>query len=139
MLIFMRLGAVREDVDRVREKILSLGFRSHEIPGAQRIAIGFTGNKLVSREVKKLSHLPIAVDPSHGTGAWELVAPMAHSAVAAGADGLIIEVHRDPETAFPDGFQSLRPDTFRRLLNRLQELAPLMGRSVSVDTSVATT
>jgi 3-deoxy-7-phosphoheptulonate synthase len=89
--------------------------------------------------VKKLSHLPIVVDPSHGTGAWELVAPMAQAAVAAGADGLIIEVHPDPETAFSDGFQSLRPDTFRRLLDRLQELAPLMGKSLSLVTSVATT
>ena len=89
--------------------------------------------------VKKLSHLPILVDPSHGTGAWELVPPMAQAAVAAGADGLIIEVHPDPERALSDGFQSLRPDTFRRLMDRLQELAPMMGKSLSLDTSVVTT
>lgn len=89
--------------------------------------------------VKKLSHLPILVDPSHGTGAWELVSPMAQAAVAAGADGLVIEVHPDPERALSDGFQSLRPDTFRRLMDRLQELAPLMGKSLPLDTSVVTT
>lgn len=89
--------------------------------------------------VKKLSHLPILVDPSHGTGAWELVSPMAQAAVAAGADGLMIEVHPDPERALSDGFQSLRPDTFRRLMDRLQELAPMMGKSFSPDTSVVTT
>lgn len=89
--------------------------------------------------VKKLSHLPILVDPSHGTGAWELVPPMAQAAVAAGADGLVIEVHPDPERALSDGFQSLRPDTFRRLMDRLQELAPMMGKSLPLDTSVVTT
>lgn len=89
--------------------------------------------------VKKLSHLPILVDPSHGSGAWDLVAPMALAAVAAGADGLIIEVHADPASALSDGFQSLRPETFRRLLDRLQELAPLMGKSLPLATSVAAT
>lgn len=87
--------------------------------------------------VKKLSHLPIVVDPSHGTGAWDLVAPMALAAVAAGADGLVIEVHPDPEKALSDGFQSLRPETFRRLMNRLEELAPLMGKSVLLHSPAA--
>ena len=59
--------------------------------------------------IKKLSHLPVIVDPSHAVGKWDLVAPMAKAAVAAGADGLIIEVHPNPEEAFSDGEQSLKP------------------------------
>lgn len=81
--------------------------------------------------VKKLSHLPIIVDPSHGTGAWDLVIPMAQAAVVAGADGLIIEVHQDPQAALSDGFQSLRPDKFRYLIERLHELAPHVNRTIS--------
>ena len=81
--------------------------------------------------IKKLSHLPIVVDPSHGTGAWDMVLPMAQAAVAAGADGLMIEVHQDPTSALSDGFQSLRPDKFKLLLERLARLAPLMGKSLS--------
>ncbi len=80
--------------------------------------------------VKRISHLPIIVDPSHGTGSWDLVIPMAQAAVAAGADGLMIEVHQDPSAALSDGFQSLRPDKFRNLLERLSRLAPLMGKSL---------
>jgi 3-deoxy-7-phosphoheptulonate synthase len=79
--------------------------------------------------VKKLSHLPIIVDPSHGTGAWDLVIPMAQAAVVAGADGLIIEVHPNPDSALSDGFQSLRPDKFRLLLDRLRELGTIVGRT----------
>ena len=63
--------------------------------------------------IKKMSHLPIIADPSHGTGHWEYVNPMAKAAVAAGADGLMIEIHPDPENALSDGAQSLRPDKFR--------------------------
>lgn len=85
--------------------------------------------------VKKISHLPIIVDPSHGTGSWELVLPMAQAAVAAGADGLMIEVHQDPNTALSDGFQSLRPDKFKALLERLSRLAPLMGKSLPATTA----
>jgi 3-deoxy-7-phosphoheptulonate synthase len=81
--------------------------------------------------VKKLSHLPMIVDPSHGTGSWELVVPMALAAVAAGADGLMIEVHPNPQEALSDGFQSLRTDTFRELMRRLAELVPTVKRSVS--------
>lgn len=79
--------------------------------------------------VKKLCHLPIIVDPSHGTGAWDLVIPMALAAVVAGADGLIIEVHQDPQQALSDGFQSLRPDKFKGLMDRLKELAPFIQRT----------
>src|SRR6188474_3888922 len=70
--------------------------------------------------IKKLSHLPIVVDPSHGTGRRDKVPPMARAAVAAGADGLLIEVHHSPETALCDGPQSLYPSQFRELLSQLQ-------------------
>ena len=70
--------------------------------------------------LKKLSHLPVFVDPSHGTGHWDLVAPMAKGAVACGADGLIIEVHPKPEEALSDGPQSLKPAKFAQLMRELR-------------------
>jgi 3-deoxy-7-phosphoheptulonate synthase len=78
--------------------------------------------------VKKLSHLPIVVDPSHGTGRRDKVIPMARAAVAAGADGLLIEVHDEPEKALCDGAQSLLPEQFERLMGELRVIAPVLGR-----------
>jgi len=80
--------------------------------------------------VKKLSHLPIVADPSHGTGRRDKVAPMARAAVAAGADGLMIEVHPDPDRAFSDGAQSLRPEQFEDLMTQLRRIAPAVGRTI---------
>jgi 3-deoxy-7-phosphoheptulonate synthase len=80
--------------------------------------------------VKKLSHLPIIGDPSHGTGRRDKVAPMARAAVAAGADGLLIEVHPDPDHALSDGAQSLRPDQFEELMGQLRMIAPAVGRTL---------
>ncbi len=80
--------------------------------------------------VKKLSHLPIIVDPSHGTGRRDKVIPMARAAVAAGADGLLIEVHNDPDRALSDGAQSLFPDQFDRLMGELRVIAPVLGRTL---------
>ncbi|MDZ7375985.1 MAG: 3-deoxy-7-phosphoheptulonate synthase [candidate division KSB1 bacterium] len=80
--------------------------------------------------VKKLSHLPIIADPSHGTGKREFVAPMARAAVASGADGLIIEVHHQPDKAMSDGPQSLFPDQFQRLMEELKVIAWAIGRTV---------
>ena len=80
--------------------------------------------------VKKLSHLPIVADPSHGTGRRDKVAPMARAAVAAGADGLLIEVHPDPDHALSDGAQSLWPEQFEELMQQLRMIAPAVGRSV---------
>ena len=80
--------------------------------------------------VKKLSHLPIVADPSHGTGRRDKVAPMARAAVAAGADGLLIEVHPDPDRALSDGAQSLRPAQFEELMGQLRLVAPAVGRSI---------
>lgn len=80
--------------------------------------------------VKELSHLPVVVDPSHGTGRWQMVRPMARAAVAAGADGLIIEVHPHPEVALSDGDQSLTPKNFVRLMSEVRAIAKLMGKTV---------
>jgi 3-deoxy-7-phosphoheptulonate synthase len=80
--------------------------------------------------LKQLSHLPVMVDPSHGTGKWELVAPVARAAVAAGADGLIIEVHPHPELALSDGAQSLKPSRFSELLDSLRPVAEAVGRTL---------
>jgi len=80
--------------------------------------------------VKQLSHLPIMADPSHGTGRRDKVAPMARAAVAAGADGLLIEVHPNPERALSDGVQSLYPDQFAQLMAEIRIIAPAVGRRV---------
>ena len=83
--------------------------------------------------VHKLSHLPIVVDPSHGTGLRDKVAPMARAAVAAGADGLIIEVHPDPDHALSDGAQSMFPNQFDCLMAELRIIGPAIGRSICVE------
>ncbi|MDW5300130.1 MAG: 3-deoxy-7-phosphoheptulonate synthase [Sedimentibacter sp.] len=80
--------------------------------------------------IKKLSHLPIIVDPSHATGMWWMVEPMALAAVAAGADGLMIEVHNDPENALSDGNQSIKPEKFKQLMEKLKLIAQAVGREM---------
>lgn len=82
--------------------------------------------------VKRFSHLPVIVDPSHGTGSWRLVNPMAKAALAAGADGLLIEVHPCPEEAMSDGPQSLTPANFAQLMRELQVLAGALGRTLTI-------
>ena len=81
--------------------------------------------------IKELSHLPIIADPSHGTGRWQMVQPMARAAVAAGCDGLIIEVHPNPEVALSDGDQSLKPKNFAKLMKDLDAIAKIMGRKIN--------
>lgn len=81
--------------------------------------------------VQRLSHLPILVDPSHGTGKREKVIPLSRAAVAVGADGLIIEVHHSPDEALSDGYQSIRPQDFERLMNEIRQIAEVLGRSVA--------
>ena len=83
--------------------------------------------------VKKLSHLPVIADPSHGAGRRDMVAPMARAAVAAGVDGLIIEVHCDPDHALSDGAQSMFPSQFDRLMAELRIIAPAIGRSICLE------
>ena len=80
--------------------------------------------------IKKLSHLPMTADPSHGTGRRDKVAPMARAAVAAGCDALLIEVHHDPEKALSDGAQSLFPEQFEQLMGELRMIAPAVGRTI---------
>jgi 3-deoxy-7-phosphoheptulonate synthase len=80
--------------------------------------------------VKKLSHLPIVADPSQATGRRDKVMPMARAAVAAGADGLLVEVHPDPDRAFSDGAQSLRPEQFLEMMRQLRLIAPAVERSI---------
>jgi len=81
--------------------------------------------------IQRSSHLPLIVDPSHGTGNWHYVAPMACAAVAAGADGLMIEVHPDPANAWSDGPQSLKPEKFRLLMERVRAIATAVGRTMA--------
>ncbi|MBK5292695.1 MAG: 3-deoxy-7-phosphoheptulonate synthase [Acidobacteriia bacterium] len=80
--------------------------------------------------IKKLSHLPIIGDPSHGTGRRDFVLPMARAAVAAGADGLLVEAHPDPDRALSDGAQSLRPEQLNELMGQLRIIAPAVGRTL---------
>ena len=83
--------------------------------------------------VKKLSHLPVVADPSHGAGRRDMVAQLARAAVAAGCDGLIIEVHNDPDRALSDGAQSMHPPQFERLMAELRIIAPAIGRSICLE------
>jgi len=80
--------------------------------------------------LKELSHLPVIVDPSHATGKWNLVAPMSKAAIAAGADGLLIEVHSNPECALCDGEESIKPSKFRDLMQDIKKIAEAVGREV---------
>jgi 3-deoxy-7-phosphoheptulonate synthase len=80
--------------------------------------------------VQRLSHLPIVVDPSHGTGKRNKVTPMSRAAVAVGADGLIVEVHNQPDKALSDGAQSLYPEQFEELMVQVRQIAAVVGRDV---------
>ena len=80
--------------------------------------------------IKKLSHLPIIIDPSHAAGRWEYVESLSKAAIAAGADGLIIEVHQNPETALSDGQQSLKPGKFKTLVKKCQRIAEAIDRTL---------
>jgi len=80
--------------------------------------------------IKELSHLPIICDPSHAAGKWEMVIPLAKAAVAAGADGLIVEVHHQPELALSDGAQSLKPDKYRQLVEAVKQIAAISSVTI---------
>ncbi|MEX2105182.1 MAG: 3-deoxy-7-phosphoheptulonate synthase [Bacilli bacterium] len=79
---------------------------------------------------KYLSHLPVIVDPSHGVGKWRFVSTMAKAGVVAGADGIIIEVHQQPDKAMSDGYQSLNPNNYKALMEELRQLAPIVGKTL---------
>lgn len=96
-----------------------------------RTFVEYTRNTLdlnIIPAVKQLSHLPIIVDPSHGTGRFDFVIPMSRAAIAAGADGLLVEVHPDPSRAFSDGEQSLTHASFQKLMKEINSLASVIGR-----------
>ena len=80
--------------------------------------------------IKKLSHLPVVVDPSHATGKWWMVESLSKAAIAVGADGLIIEVHNDPKNALCDGAQSIKPEVFANLMDELKVIAKAVGREI---------
>ena len=80
--------------------------------------------------LNKKTHLPVIIDPSHAGGKWWLVEPMAKASVAAGADGLMIEVHNDPECALCDGAQSLKPEKYTNLLTQIRQIAQVVGKQV---------
>jgi 3-deoxy-7-phosphoheptulonate synthase len=86
--------------------------------------------------VQRLSHLPIVVDPSHGTGKRNKVTPLSRAAIAVGADGLIVEVHHDPDRALSDGMQSLYPDQFDALMTQVRQIAGVLGRTIPTRESV---
>ena len=83
--------------------------------------------------IKKLSHFPIIVDPSHGTGVWDLVAPMARAGVAAGADGMIVEIHPDPQNAWSDGMQSLNEKTYLQMMKEVNILVDAMKKIKQIE------
>ena len=80
--------------------------------------------------VQRVSHLPILVDPSHGTGKRDQVLPMARAAIAVGADGILVEVHHQPEKALSDGPQSIYPAQFARMMDEIEQIAPIVERSL---------
>ncbi|KPJ69874.1 3-deoxy-7-phosphoheptulonate synthase [candidate division WOR-1 bacterium DG_54_3] len=127
-------GATLEELLMSAEYILSEGNRNVILcERGIRTIENYTRNTLDLSAVpviKKLSHLPVIVDPSHGTGKWDLVPAMAKAAVAAGADGLLIEVHPHPDEALSDGPQSLKPDTFAELMKDLKLIAQAVGREM---------
>ena len=134
VLLKRGMSATVEDLLLAAEYILSLGnFQVVLCERGIRTIERFTRNTLDLTAiplVKELSHLPIIVDPSHGTGLREKVIPMARAAVACGADGVMVEVHPEPERALSDGPQSLRPEQFRKLMRDLEVISVLVGREL---------
>ncbi len=134
VLLKRGLAATIEDLLMSGEYILSQGNRNVILcERGIRTFETMTRNTLDLNAVpviKKQSHLPILVDPSHGIGMWDKVTPMAMAAIACGADGLMIEVHNHPDKALSDGFQSLTPKNFKNLLEKVEQLAPIVNKKM---------
>jgi 3-deoxy-7-phosphoheptulonate synthase len=132
VLLKRGIAATIEELLMAAEYIMSEGNRNVILcERGVRTSETYTRNTLDLNAVpviKKLTHLPVIVDPSHGIGIWDLVPAMAKASVAAGADGLIIEVHLKPEEALSDGAQSLKPDNFEALMKDLKKVAEAVGR-----------
>lgn len=136
ILLKRGLSATIEELLLSAEYILSQG--NYEVILCERgirTFENYTRNTLDLSAVpalKRLSHLPIIVDPSHATGRWRLVSPMAKAAIAVGADGLLIEVHPDPKSSLSDGAQTLRLDTFTQLMKEIRPIIQAVGREFSI-------
>ncbi len=134
VLIKRGLSATLEEFLMAAEYVMSEG--NYEVILCERGVRTFadhTRNTLdlsIIPAVRRVSHLPILVDPSHGTGKRDSVLPMARAAVASGADGIMVEVHDHPEKALSDGPQSIYPDQFTRMMDELERIAPVVGRSL---------
>ena len=135
ILLKRGLSATLEELLLSAEYILSQG--NYEVMLCERgirTFENYTRNTLDLSAVpalKRLSHLPIIVDPSHATGKWRLVSPMAKAAIAAGADGLLIEVHPDPKSSLSDGAQTLKIDNFTKLMKELRPIVKAVGRELN--------
>jgi 3-deoxy-7-phosphoheptulonate synthase len=134
VLLKRGLSATLEELLMAAEYVLSEGnYRVVLCERGVRTFADHTRNTLdlsVVPAVHRLSHLPIMVDPSHGTGRRDKVLPMSRAAVAAGADGLLIEVHHEPDAALSDGHQSILPDQFAALMGEIRQIARVIGRSL---------
>lgn len=134
VLLKRGLSATLEELLMAAEYIMSEG--NYEVILCERGVRTFadhTRNTLdlsIVPAVQRLSHLPIVVDPSHGTGKRNKVIPMSRAAIAAGADGLLVEVHHDPDRALSDGMQSILPDQFDELMSEIRQIAPIVHRNV---------
>jgi 3-deoxy-7-phosphoheptulonate synthase len=136
VLLKRGIAATLEELLMAAEYILSEG--NYNVALCERGVRTFadhTRNTLdlsVVPAVQRLSHLPILVDPSHGTGKRNKVIPLSRAAVAVGADGLLVEVHNDPDRALSDGQQSLFPDQFDQLMEEVRQIASVVGRSIPI-------
>lgn len=134
VLLKRGLGSKIRDLLMSAEYIISEG--NHEVILCERGITTFEDSTRNTTDInaipvlKHWTHLPVMLDPSHATGNWQYVGPVSLAAVAAGADGLLIEVHNDPQHAMSDGPQSLRPDKFADLMNRLSKVAEAVGRTL---------
>ncbi|MGC9159672.1 MAG: 3-deoxy-7-phosphoheptulonate synthase, partial [Terracidiphilus sp.] len=134
VLIKRGLSATLEEFLMAAEYVMSEG--NYEVILCERGVRTFadhTRNTLdlsIIPAVQRLSHLPILVDPSHGTGRRDSVLPMARAGIAAGADGILVEVHDHPEKALSDGPQSIYPGQFAAMMNEIEQIAPIVGRSL---------
>src|SRR5947209_5241615 len=134
VLVKRGMSATLEEVLMAAEYVMSEG--NYQVILCERGVRTFadhTRNTLdlsIVPAVHRLSHLPIVVDPSHGTGKRNKVTPMSRAAVAVGADGVIIEVHHDPDRALSDGYQSLFPEQFADLVEQLRQIAPVVHRTL---------
>jgi 3-deoxy-7-phosphoheptulonate synthase len=135
VLIKRGLSATLEEFLMAAEYVMSEG--NYEVILCERGVRTFadhTRNTLdlsIVPAIRRVSHLPILVDPSHGTGKRDSVLPMARAAIASGADGILVEVHDHPEKALSDGPQSIYPDQFARMVDELEHIAPVVGRNLS--------